>query len=54
MDVDEVFEHIGELGRAQVNLLVLLSLPVTWMAFHVLAPNFIATDPGWDCSLSTS
>jgi MFS family permease len=54
MDIDEVFEHIGELGRAQVKLLVLLSLPVAWMAFHILATNFIGTDPGWTCAATSA
>ena len=54
MDIDEIFEHIGELGRAQKNLLVLLSLPVAWMSFHVLIPNFIAADPGWNCFVFTT
>ena len=51
MDVDEVFERIGELGPAQWKLLVLLSLPVMWAAFHAFVTNFIGTDPGWSCSI---
>ena len=54
MEIDEVFEQIGELGRTQVTILVLLSLPATWMAVHVLAPVFIASDPGWTCSFPPS
>jgi MFS family permease len=51
MDVDEVFERIGELGPAQWKLLVLLALPAMWAAFHALVTNFIGTDPGWSCSI---
>ena len=47
-----MFRHIGELGPEQVKLLVLLSLPSTWDALHLLITNFIGTDPGWSCTIS--
>lgn len=50
LEVDQVFRQIGEFGPAQWRLFILLSLPTGWMALTVLAPNFIATDPGWNCS----
>ena len=51
MEIDQVFERIGELGPAQWKLLLLLALPVLWTAFHALITNFIGTDPGWSCSI---
>ena len=54
MEVDEVFQHIGELGPAQVRLFILLTLPSTWTAPHVMITNFIGTDPGWRCALPKS
>ena len=54
MEVDHVLSEIGEFGPVQIKLFFLLGLPATWMALHVLAPNFIATDPGWTCSVPDS
>ena len=53
MEVDEVFERIGEFGPAQVKLFFVLTLPGMWMALHGLVPNFIGTDPGWNCSIGS-
>ena len=51
MEVDHVFSEIGEFGPVQIKLFFLLGLPMTWMALHTLAPNFICTGPGWTCSI---
>ena len=53
MDIDEVFQHIGELGHTQKKLFVMLSVPMMWTAFHVLVINFIGSDPGWSCSVAS-
>ena len=54
MDIEEVFEQIGQLGRAQANLFVMLSLPGPWISFHTFITNFIGSDPGWNCTLIAS
>ena len=49
-----MFRVIGELGRAQVNLLMLLSLPGAWIASHTFITNFIGSAPRWTCSVANS
>ena len=50
MDVDEFFQHIGDLGLIQKKIFFLIGLPHVWGAFHVLALTYIGTDPGWKCT----
>ena len=54
MDIEELYaQQIGEFGPAQKKLFVILSLPSMWMGFHVLVTNFVGTDPGWTCTITT-
>ena len=53
MDVDEVFDKIGDLGTAQKKIVFPLNLLVhTFSAFNILIISFIGLDPDWSCTES--
>ena len=50
MDVDEVFEKIGEFGTAQKKIIFLSNLFAHgFLGFQTLLIGFIGRDPGWSC-----
>ncbi len=53
MDVDEVWERIGEFGPAQKKIFFLVNLAQVYGALTVFAISFAGIDPGWSCSLET-
>jgi len=51
MDVDEVFDKIGDLGTAQKKIVFPLNILVnTFSAFSILIVSFIGLDPDWSCT----
>ena len=52
MDVDGILSRIGELGRAQWKILVLLQLTSTFVALTQMTLPFVGRNPGWNCTSS--
>lgn len=52
MDVDGVLGRIGELGRAQWKILILLQLSNTFIALTQMTLPFVGRNPGWNCTSS--
>ncbi len=52
MEIDEVFNKIGEFGRSQKKIFFLMNIANVLAAFHVLIFTFIAEEPVWVCAKS--
>ena len=51
MDVDDVFEKIGDFGTIQKKIFFPMNiLTQCFVAFHVLIISFIGIDPDWSCT----
>ena len=54
LDVDEILEEIGPLGKFQIRTVIVTGWMEFCMALFVLAPTFLAGDPGWKCKSNTT
>lgn len=51
MDVDDVFEKIGDFGTTQKKIFFPTNILVhTFVSFHILIISFIGLDPDWSCT----
>ncbi|KAJ7391894.1 hypothetical protein OS493_016190 [Desmophyllum pertusum] len=55
LDIDQVLEQIGSMGRYQIRLLCVLSyLGFFVTGFQTMLMTFITTEPGWRCVTNSS
>lgn len=55
LDVDQVLEQIGSMGRYQIRLLCVLSYVGFFLTgFQTMLMTFITVEPGWRCVTNSS
>ena len=54
LDVDEILEKIGPLGKFQIRTVIVMGWTLFCLALFELSPTFLAGDPGWKCKANST